>query len=41
MGGHEVGGRLVVVVVVVRSRWEGVEGLQNVSAVGRRRGRQL
>jgi hypothetical protein len=39
MGGHEVGGRLVV--VRSWSRWEGVEGLQNVSAVGRRRGRQL
>lgn len=30
MGGHEVGGRLVV--VRSWSRWEGVEGLQNVSA---------
>lgn len=28
------GERLLVVVVLVRSRWEGVEGVQNVSAVG-------
>ena len=33
-GGHVFGERLLVVVVVVRSRWEGVEGVQNVSAVG-------
>ena len=33
-GGHVFGERLLVVVVLVRSRWEGVEGVQNVSAVG-------
>ena len=39
-GGHVLGERLVLL-VVVRSRWEGVEGVQNVSAVGHARQRQM
>ena len=35
-GGHVLGERLLLLVVVIRSRWEGVEGVQNVSAVGKR-----
>lgn len=31
-GGHVLGERLLLL-VVIRSRWEGVEGVQNVSAV--------
>ena len=39
-GGHVLGERLVPL-VVIRSRWEGVEGVQNVSAVGHARQRQM
>ena len=39
-GGHALGERLVPL-VVIRSRWEGVEGVQNVSAVGHARQSQM
>ena len=39
-GGHVLGERLVLL-VVVRSRWEGVDGVQNVSAVGHARQSQM
>ena len=39
-GGHVLGERLVPL-VVIRSRWEGVEGVQNVSAVGHARQCQM
>ena len=39
-GGHVLGERLLLL-VVIRSRWEGVEGVQNVSAVGHARQSQM
>ena len=34
-------GERLLPLVVIRSRWEGVEGVQNVSAVGHARQRQM